>query len=713
MRVSDNRRTAPPIAKKVPVERVHHGDVFVDEYEWLRDKTDPEVIAYLEAQNECTAELTADLADLRATLFGEIKARTKETDMGLPTRSDGYWYFVRTTEGHNYPRYCRCPIRGDDDWTPPEVSVDEALPGEQVFFDANAEGEGKPFFSLGALSVNSDGTRLAYSVDLAGDERFTLRVRDLATGLDLPGEIPETAGGATWSKDGRFLFYLTVDDAWRPDTVWRHEVGAGTPDVKVFHEPDEHFWVGVGSTHSDDYLVIVADSKLTSESFVLSADDPTGEFTSVAGRTPGTEYGVEHARIGGRDYFVIVHNGEVDGAKAVDYAVDIAPVDDIGARRTMIPHVPGRRVEDVDCFRDYLVLSYRENAVPQVAVADLRAVDGIPEFDDFTHVDFDQELASPGLGSNPEWNTPRLRMGYTSFVDPVEAFDLDVATGERTLLRRQTVLGHYDPAEYVATREWAVAEDGTRVPVSLVRRRDLPDGPAPTLLVGYGAYEAPIDPGFSVARLSLLDRGMVVAYAHIRGGGELGRTWYEGGRLLHKRNTFTDYIAVAKHLIDEGRTSPSQLIADGGSAGGLLMGAVTNMAPELFSGVLATVPFVDALTSMLDPSLPLTVTEWDEWGDPLHDPEVYAYMKSYTPYENVAPRDYPAILALASLNDTRVMFTEAAKWVARLQESTTSGRPVLLKTEMSAGHGGVTGRYKQWEETAYEFAWILRESGAI
>ncbi|MCF8569001.1 S9 family peptidase [Gordonia sp. HY002] len=705
--------TAAPIAKKVRSERVHHGDVFVDDYEWLRDKTDPEVIAYLDGQNAHTEAQTADLADLRTAIFGEIKARTQETDMGLPTRSEGYWYFARTTEGQSYAKYCRCPIRGDDDWTPPEVSVDAALPSEEVFFDANREAAGTEFFSMGALSVSHDGTRLAYSVDTEGDERYTLRFRDLGTGIDLPGEVRDTAGGATWSKDGRFVFYLTVDDAWRPDTVWRHEVGAGADDVKVFHEPDEHFWVGVGSTPSEEYLLIGADSKLTSEMFVLSADDPTGEFVSVAGRTPGTEYGVDHARIDGDDYFLIVHNGEVDGAKAVNYAVDIAPVDDIGARRPFIPHDPSRRIEDVDSFRDYLVLSYRSDALPKLAVADLRAVRGVPTIDDFVEVRFDQDLCSAGLGSNPEWGTPRLRIVYTSFVDPVEALDLDVATGQRTLLRRQTVLGDYDPSEYVATRDWATAQDGTRIPVSLVRRRDLADGPAPVLLVGYGAYETPIDPGFAVSRLSLLDRGVVMAYAHIRGGGELGRPWYEGGRLMHKRNTFTDYIDVARHLIDTGRTSPQQLIADGGSAGGLLMGAVANMAPELFRGVLAAVPFVDALTSMLDPTLPLTVTEWDEWGDPYHDPNVYDYMKSYSPYENVAPRDYPAILALASLNDTRVLFTEAAKWVARLQESTTSGRPVLLKTEMSAGHGGVSGRYKQWEETAYELAWILRESGAV
>jgi len=704
----------PPVAKRVHSERVHHGDVFVDEYAWLGDKSDAEVISYLDGQNAFVDAQTADLAELRESIFGEIKARTKETDMGLATRSEGYWYFARTTEGHAYPRFCRCPISGDDDWTPPEVSADKPLPGEQVYFDMDAEAQGHEFFSAGAVAVSHDGRRLAYSVDLEGDERYTLRVRDLDTGEDLPGAVAGTAGSATWSKDGRFLFYLTVDESWRPDKVWRHEVGAGTDDVLVFHETDEHFWVGVGATASDAYLMIGADSKVTSEVYVLSADDPTGEFVSVAGRTPGVEYSVDHAVIDGDDYFVIVHNGDDgDGSRSIEYAVDIAPVDDIAARRTLVPHDQSRRIEDVECFRDYLVLSYRSGAVPRLAVADLRAVDGIPTVDDFHEIVFDQELSAPALGSNPEWTTPRLRLVYSSFVDPVEALDLNVATGERTLLRRQTVLGDYDPSEYVATRDWAIADDGTRVPVSLVRRRDLADGPAPVLLVGYGAYEMSMDPGFSIPRLSLLDRGVVLAYAHVRGGGELGRKWYENGKLQHKQNTFTDYIAVARHLIDSGRTSPERLVADGGSAGGLLMGAVMNMAPELFTGVLAAVPFVDALTSMLDPELPLTVTEWDEWGDPFHDPDVYAYMKQYSPYENVAPRAYPAVLALASFNDTRVLYTEAAKWVAALQAATTSDRPILLKTEMSAGHGGVTGRYKQWAEIAFEHSWILRASGAV
>ncbi|MGB6243633.1 S9 family peptidase [Gordonia sp. (in: high G+C Gram-positive bacteria)] len=707
-------RVTPPVAKKVPTRRIHHGDTVVDDYEWLRAKDDPEVIAYLEGQNAFVEQETAHLAPLRDEIFAEIKSRVQETDMSVPTRSGRYWYYTRTTEGLAYGSRCRSPIVDADDWTPPHVQPGVPLPGEEVFFDANAEAEGHDFFSLGAMSVSHDGDWLTYSVDVVGDERYTLRIKNLVTGELLPDTISGVAAGATWSLDARYLFYTTVDDAWRPDTVWRHEVGSTDPDVQVYHDPDERYWVGIGTTQSDEYLVIGAGSKVTSEALVLRADDPTGEFVSVAGRTEGVEYSVEHARIDDADWFVVVHNDEVDGRKAIDFAVDLVPVGDFSARRQLIAHRPGRRVEDVDCFRDYLVLSYRAEALPRLAIADLRRIDGLPAADDFVEVTFDQELYSAGLGANAEWETPKLRIGYAGYVDPTEVIDLDVATGERTLLRRQPVLGGYEPADYVAVREWAVAGDGTRVPVSLVFRRDLDrSAPAPMLLYGYGSYESCLDPGFSVSRLSLLDRGVVMAFAHIRGGGEMGRLWYENGKTLTKKNTFTDFVDVARHLIDTGWTSPEHLVAEGGSAGGLLMGAVVNLAPELFNGILAVVPFVDALNSILDPSLPLTVIEWDEWGDPLHDPDVYAYMKSYTPYENVREQAYPAILAENSLHDTRVLFVEAAKWVARLQECTTSENPVLLKTEMSAGHGGVSGRYKQWEETAFELSWILQQSGAL
>ncbi|GAA1909655.1 S9 family peptidase [Williamsia serinedens] len=698
-------RPAVPTAKTVPTTREHHGDVVVDEYEWLRDKDDPEVIAYLEAQNALTEADTAELADLRSTIVGEIKARTKETDMSVPVRRGRFWYYSRTVEGKQYGISCRCPIRGDDDWDPPTVG-DDPLDGETVLLDSNVEAEGTDFYSLGSFSVSDDGALLAYGVDVVGDERYTLRFKDLTSGELLSDTVENTAPGATWSADGRHVFYLTVDDAWRPDTVWRHDIGAGTDDVRVFHEPDERFWVGMGTTRSDRYLVIALGSKITSEVHVLDASDPTGEFRVVWPRRDGIEYDVEHAVIGGEDRFLITHN-----ENAENFEVLSAPVDDPTATRVVVPHDTERRIEGVDAFADRLVLSYRRAATPRIAVADLAGV-GVDDEIAFDEIEFDQEISSAGLASNPEWTAPRLRIGYTSFIEPSEVFDLDLRTGERILLRRQPVLGGYDPADYEQRREWVTARDGTQVPLSVISRRGV-ERPAPTLLYGYGSYEASMDPAFSIARLSLLDRGVVFVVAHIRGGGEMGRHWYENGKTLTKKNTFTDFVDAAQHLVDTGATTPSQLVGEGGSAGGLLIGAVANMAPELFSGILAVVPFVDPLTSILDPSLPLTVIEWDEWGNPLEDPEVYAYMKSYSPYENVEAKAYPSILALTSLNDTRVMYTEAAKWVARLQANTTSDAPILLKTEMTAGHGGVSGRYKQWEEVAFEHAWVLRQTKAL
>jgi oligopeptidase B len=701
---SQDAAATPPVAKKIPFERAHHGDTVIDHYEWLRDKEDPEVIAFLEEQNEYTTAHTDDLAGLRADIYNEIKNRTQETDMSVPTRRGEFWYYARTEEGKQYALRARCPIAGPDDWTPPTVEPGQRVPGEEILLDSNVEAEGTDFFSLGALSVSADGNLLAYSVDTTGDERYTMRFKDLRTGELLADEIRDTAPGALWSLDGNHVFYQTVDEAWRPDTVWRHDLGAGTPDVKVFHEPDEQYWVGIGGTRSDKYLMITLGSKITTEVRILDAAEPTGEFTVVWPREEGVEYGVEHAVIDGQDRFLILHNKNAENFELLH-----APVSDPTDTSVLVAHDPAVRLEDVDAFAGQLVLSYRREALPRLSIAQLGGSD-VPEF---IEVSFDEELYSAGLGGNPEWAAPRLRIGYTSFINPTEVFDLDVATGERTLLKRQQVLGNFDPAEYEQYRDWATAGDGTKIPLSVIRRRDHGDGPAPTLLYGYGSYESSNDPGFSISRLSLLDRGVVFVIAHIRGGGEMGRHWYETGKTLTKKNTFTDFVAAAEHLIETGVTTPKQLVGEGGSAGGLLIGAVANLAPELFNGILAVVPFVDPLTSILDPSLPLTVIEWDEWGNPLADKTVYEYMKSYSPYENVEAKPYPQILAVTSLNDTRVLYTEAAKWVARLQDSTTGDAPILLKTEMKAGHGGVSGRYKQWEEVAFEYAWVLRQTGAV
>ncbi|MFY0407914.1 S9 family peptidase [Solicola sp. PLA-1-18] len=696
----------PPVAPVRPVLRSHHGDEVSDPYEWLRAKDDPATIAHLEAENAYADERTAHLADLRETIFGEIKGRTQETDMSVPSRRGGWWYYARTIEGEQYAVRCRCPVDDADDWTPPEVVEGERVPGEQVLLDGNAEAEGHDFFSLGAFSVTDDGHLLAFGVDTTGDERFTIRVKDLRTGELLPDTVEGAHYGATWARGGSHLFYTTVDDAWRPDKVWRHRLGDTGDDALVFHEADDRFFTGIGSTRSDRYLMIASGSKITSEYRVLEASDPEGEFVVVEPRRDGVEYSVEHAVVGGEDVFLVLHN---DGAENFELAQ--APVSSPGSASwtTLVPHREDVRLEDVDAFAGQVVLSLRREALSRLQVIPLTA-DG---FGEPHEVEQDEELFSIGLGGNAEWDPPVLRVGYTSFVTPSTVYDYVVATGELLLRKRQQVLGDFDPSRYEQHRSWATADDGTRVPISVVCAKDTPrDGSAPAVVYGYGAYETSIDPAFSIGRLSLLDRGVVYAVAHVRGGGEMGRRWYDQGKTLTKRNSFTDFVACARHLVAEGWTSHERLVAEGASAGGLLMGAVANLAPEAFCGVLAQVPFVDALTSILDPSLPLTVIEWDEWGDPLHDPEVYAYMASYSPYDNVTKADYPAILAVSSLHDTRVLYLEPTKWVARLRELNDGAPQVILKTEMSAGHGGVSGRYESWRERAYELAWTLDVCGA-
>lgn len=702
-RGANQHRMKPPFAKRIESRREHHGDVFLDHYEWLRDKSDPEVIAHLEAENAYTEHVTADLAPLRQNIFDEIKARTKETDLSVPIRRDAWWYYARSFEGKQYGVHCRCPVADPDDWTPPVLDENTEIHGEQVLLDENVEADGHDFFSLGAASVSLDGNILAYSVDLKGDERYTLRFKDLRTGELYDDTIVGIGPGATWAADNRTVYYTTVDEAWRPDTIWRHRLGSGLSAQKVYHEPDQRYWLGVGRTRSDKYVLIAAGSAVTSEVRYADAADAEAEFTVVWPRRDFVEYSVEHAVVGGEDRFLILHN---DGAE--NFTLVEAPVSDPTAIRTLIEHRDDARLDSVDAFDKHLVVSYRSEALPKVQLWPLYPDGEYGRPEDFT---FDSELTSAGLSANPNWSAPKLRIGATSYITPVRVYDVDLGTGERTLLREQPVLGDYRPEDYVERRDWAVAADGARIPISIVHKIGL-QYPAPALLYGYGAYEACEDPRFSIARLSLLDRGMVFAVAHVRGGGELGRPWYEHGKMLEKKNSFTDFITVAQHLVQTDVTRPQKLVAYGGSAGGLLVGAVTNMAPELFSGVLAVVPFVDPLTTILDPSLPLTVTEWDEWGNPLESEEVYEYMKSYSPYENVEAKHYPAILAMTSLNDTRVYYVEPAKWIAALRHSKTDIRSVLLKTEMNAGHGGISGRYERWKETAFQYAWILDAAGA-
>ncbi len=696
----------PPVAKRVAHRRTHHGDTFVDDLDWLREKDNPDTVAYLEAENAYTEAMTAHLDGLRGAIFDEIKQRTQETDMSVPSRTGGFWYYARTEEKRQYPTLCRCPA-ADGDWTPPLVEPGATIPDEQVMVDCNALADGADFFALGACSVSDDGNLLAYSTDTVGDERFTIRVRDLRSGEMLPDEIPNTLHSVVWSAAGDDLFYTTVDSTWRPDKVWRHRLGTDpSDDVLVFHEPDERFWVSVGRTTSRAYLVIDCSSKVTSEARLLPADDPTGEFRVVVPREPGVEYDVDHALVAGQDRLVVLHNRDALNFTLGHGPMTLTALDEL---ETVIPPGDDVRLTNVVVSAAALVVNLRREGLAQVQVFPLSA-DGIGE----SHtIDFEETLFDAAAEEFSDWQQPLVRLSYQSWLTPATVIDYDPHRRERHVRKQRPVLGGYDPAQFVQTREWVTARDGTQVPLSIVRHRDVaPHSNAPLLLYGYGSYEISMDPVMRIPALSLLERGMVWVCAHIRGGGEMGRAWYDHGKKLEKKNTFTDFVDCARHLVDTGWTAPDRMVAHGGSAGGLLMGVVANEAPDLFAGIVANVPFVDALTSILDPSLPLTVIEWDEWGDPLHDPQVYAYMKSYSPYENVTAQDYPAIYALTSINDTRVLYVEPAKWVARLRATATGTRPILLKCEMSAGHGGASGRYDAWKELAHYYAWAVDVSGA-
>jgi oligopeptidase B len=690
----------PPFAKQVRHERAYHGDTVIDEYAWLADKDDPDTIAYLTAENAYTDATTAGLGPLQDQIFAEIKARTQESDLSVPVRKGGWWLYSRTVEGQQYAVHCRRAVRPGE-VIPPLAEDGQPLDGEEVLLDGNELAAGAAFFALGAYQPSPDWRYLAYSTDFTGGERFTIRIKDLATGTQLPDQIPGAYYGCAWSLDGSALFYVTVDDAWRPYRVWRHRVGtAADQDVMLFEEADRRFHVSVGATRSERYIVVRSASVLTSEVWLLDAAAPESELSVVRPRTQGIDYAIDHAG----DRLLILHNDHAE-----NFELATAPLTDPADWTPLVPHRADTRLLGMDAFADFIVVYFRRDALTGLRILGSDGSD--------RDIAFDEPIYRVGPGPNPEYDSGRFRLSYTSLITPGSVYDCDMATGELTLLKRQPVLPSpagepYRPGDYEQYREWAVATDGTRIPISLVCRKDTPrDGSAPCLLYGYGSYEISRDPAFSIPVLSLLDRGFVYAIAHVRGGGELGRAWYDNGKLLHKKNTFTDFVACAEHLERSGWTSASRLVARGGSAGGLLMGAVANLAPQDFAGIVAHVPFVDALNTILDPSLPLTVTEWEEWGDPLHDPEVYAYMKSYTPYENVTAQVYPPIFALGGLNDTRVTYHEPAKWIARLR-AVAKGGPFLLKIEMEAGHGGRSGRYDAWREEAQVLAWIIQTATA-
>jgi oligopeptidase B len=679
--MSDSTALAAPRAEPKPTTLTAHGDDRVDPWFWLRDKEDPAVIAYLEAENAFTEAATAHTGGLRDTLYDEIVARIQETDLSAPVRKREWWYYGRTVEGQQYGINCR-----------KHLSLDAE---EQVMLDQNIEAEGHEFFALGVFDISPDATLLAHASDVTGGEKYTLRFRDLATGDDLPDVIEGVYYGSAWAADSRTFFYTRPDDAMRPHQVWRHTLGApADDDALVFQEDDEHFYVGVSLEKDEKVILIHVGSKITDEVWFLSAGDPTAELTVVQPRIHGLEYSVEHHD----ERFFVVTNHE-----AVNFRLMATPVATPGIEHwtEVLPHRDDVKLDGVDAFAEFVLLFERADALRRIRVMQL--ADG-----EITTIEQPEEVYTAGASSNPEFDTTTVRFTYTSMVTPASVFDYDVATGERTLVKQQPVLGGYDPAKYVTGRLWASAPDGERVPISFVHRKDTRiDGSAPALLYGYGSYEHSIDPGFSSLRLSLLDRGFVFGIAHVRGGGEMGRRWYDDGKLLHKRNTFTDFIACAEHLVAEGYAAPDRVAIRGGSAGGLLMGAVVNLRPELFTAVVAEVPFVDCLTTILDETLPLTVMEWEEWGNPKADAAVYEYMKSYSPYDNVSATAYPAMLVTAGLNDPRVSYWEPAKWVAKLRTSKTDDNTLLLKTEMGAGHMGPSGRYDSWREEAFVYAFVL------
>ncbi len=709
---------SPPSAPRRPHVISAHGDDRQDPWFWLRQREDPEVLAYLEAENAYTEQETAPLGLLRSGLFEEMKARIKETDMSVPIRRGPWWYYSRTEEGKDYGIHCRRPARGIEELPPAGEPGEE----EQILLDENALAEGTEYFAVGSAAVSHDHRWLAFSTDHRGDEKYQLQFRPLDADVAPASEsVPETGYGLAWSAAADYVFYVRMDEAQRPFQLWRHRLGTNPAgDVLVFEEADRRFSLGTGSTRDTAFVLIGLHSTNTTEWLAIPSADPLAEPRVVLPRREGVEYAVDHLSSEGGGWFVALTNDD-----AQDFRVLAAPDDAPGtgkattAWREVVPHRPGVRVEDVDAFTSVLVLSERAEAQTRVRVLPLPERDqdrGDPFAGDLLRAGWIipsiESPSSTWLGANPEPDAPVLRIGRMSLVTPSSVLQVTLAEREETLLKQEPVLGDFDASRYTTYREWAVAPDGTRVPLSVVHRKDL-ELPAPCIIYGYGAYEMSIDPAFSPHRLSLLDRGVAFAIAHVRGGGEMGRAWYDGGRMEHKANTFSDFIACGRHLLDAGIARPGALVGRGASAGGLLIGAVANRAPELFRALVAEVPFVDCVTTMLDDELPLTVGEWEEWGNPLADESAYRRMLTYSPYDNVtgqnpdgSPRTYPDLFVTAGLNDPRVAYWEPAKWVAKLRAESPSTR-VLLKTELGAGHSGPSGRYDAWKEEALVYAFLL------
>jgi oligopeptidase B len=678
-------KPVPPAAEKIARELTIHGQTRVDDYYWLRERENPRVIEYLRAENAYLRTVMKSTEPLQESLYREMVGRIQPVELSVPSRKGGYFYYSRYEAGRDYPVFCRKKGRLEAP--------------EEVMLDGNALAAGQSYFSVTGLEVSPDDSLLAYGVDTLSRRLYTLRFKNLKTGETLADEIPDTDGTASWANDNATVFYTRKDTTTlRPFRVMKHVLGKGPKtDAEVFIETDETFTTGVRRSKSKKFLIMASESTLTTEYRYLDADRPEGGFQVIQSRERGLEYHAEHLR----DKFYIRTND-----RARNFRLMAAPV----GRTTkdnwteVIPHRDDVLLEDFEVFEDFLAVEERRAGLTGLRV--IRWADGAERA-----VDFGEAAYSASIGANPELESGWLRFNYSSLTTPDSVYDFGMATGEKRLLKRQEVGGGFRPEDYQAERLLAVASDGARIPLSVVYRKGFrKDGEGPLLLYGYGSYGASESDDFSPARLSLLDRGFAFAIAHIRGGSEMGRAWYEDGRLLKKKNTFTDFIACAEFLDAGDYTRPGRLFAMGGSAGGLLMGAVVNLRPDLFGGVVAQVPYVDVVTTMLDPTIPLTTDEYDEWGNP-NSREDYDYMLSYSPYDNVASKDYPAMLVTTGLHDSQVQYWEPAKWVAKLRAMKTDGRPLLLYTNMDAGHGGASGRYRSLRETALEYAFLLDLAG--
>lgn len=675
------KKPEPPVAEIIPKEMMIHGDTRVDNYYWLNQRENPKVIEYLEAENAYKEAVMKHTEPLQEKLYEEIVGRIKQTDISVPYRDNGYYYYTRYKEGGEYPIYCRKKETLEAD--------------EEILLNVNEMAKGHDYYSVAGHSVSTNNKLIAFGVDTVSRRKYTIHFKDLATGELLPDQIPVTSGRATWANDNKTVFYALKDETTlRPYKIMRHVLGTDvSSDEEIYEEKDVTFDTYVGKTKSKRFLIIASSHTLSDEYRFLDADNPMGQFRIIQPRERGLEYSVDHYK----DKFYIRTNYKAKNFRLMETSINKTTKE---SWVEVIPHRDDVMLGGFEIFKDFLVVSERIKGLPNIRII---------KWEDRSehYLDFGEETYSAGISANPEFDTVLLRYSYTSFTTPSSVFDYNMNTREKELLKQQEVLGDFEPTNYHAERHYATARDGTQVPISLVYRKGLEkNGDNPLLLYGYGSYGSSMSASFRSDRLSLLDRGFVFAMAHVRGGSEMGRYWYEEGKLLNKKNTFTDFIDCAEYLIAEKFTNPDKLFAIGGSAGGLLMGAVLNMRPDLFKGVIAAVPWVDVVTTMLDESIPLTTSEFDEWGNPKNE-EYYRYMLSYSPYDNVEAKDYPAMLVTTGLQDSQVQYFEPAKWVAKLRALKTDDNILILNINMGAGHGGVSGRLRRYKETAMEYAFML------